>query len=124
MISQDAGICAKGDHRLVLEATTNEELQNILLQYQDQTAFLDTLAFSGNQLVLALADDDTKDLFVKVLKKSSSVIMARSSPAEKAMLVEISREILGFKVGALGDGYNDTPMLLAADVGIRVDDSE
>lgn len=51
---------------------------------------------------------------------SSTTIFAKTTPAQKARIVEALRDA-GRTVGFLGDGINDAPALRTADVGISVD---
>ena len=44
----------------------------------------------------------------------------RMSPSQKTSVIEIAQRQLGLRVMAIGDGYNDTQMLEAADCGIRI----
>lgn len=49
-----------------------------------------------------------------------STVFAKTSPAQKARIVEAMR-VQGRTVGFMGDGINDAPALRTADVGISVD---
>ena len=46
------------------------------------------------------------------------------SPSQKTSVIEIAQRQLGLRVMAIGDGYNDTQMLEAADCGIRIKKSQ
>jgi len=51
---------------------------------------------------------------------STTTVFAKLSPAQKARVIDALRRN-GHVVGYLGDGINDGPALLAADVGVSVD---
>ena len=42
------------------------------------------------------------------------------SPSQKVQVIEMAKRFLNYKVLGIGDGYNDTLMLQAADVGFRI----
>lgn len=72
---------------------------------------------SGEDLDINELDDQA--LAVKALKNT---IFARLSPSQKERIIKVLRQ-KGKIVGYLGDGINDAPALLAADVGISVDNA-
>ena len=47
-------------------------------------------------------------------------VLARSSPKDKALLVNTLRDVCNEVVGVTGDGTNDAPALSAADVGLAI----
>jgi len=42
------------------------------------------------------------------------------SPSQKTQVIDIAKTKLQMKIMAIGDGYNDTQMLEAADCGVRI----
>ncbi len=64
-----------------------------------------------------LAEMTGNDLPVRI---ENATIFAELSPAQKTLVVEALQEN-GHRVGYLGDGINDLPAVLRADVGISVD---
>jgi len=59
--------------------------------------------------------------FGELLKKCEGVILYRSSPSQKAQVVELMRKVdSGKKTLAIGDGINDVAMIQKAHVGIGV----
>lgn len=72
---------------------------------------------SGEELDINKLDD--KALAVRAQKNT---IFARLSPSQKEKIIEVLRKS-GKVVGYLGDGINDSPALLGADVGISVDNA-
>jgi phospholipid-transporting ATPase len=59
--------------------------------------------------------------FMKVLEKCKAVICCRTSPSQKAQIVELVREFDRSCVSlAIGDGANDVSMIKAAHVGVGI----
>ncbi|RJO59840.1 magnesium-translocating P-type ATPase [Candidatus Parcubacteria bacterium] len=56
------------------------------------------------------------------VKAAKTTIFARFSPSQKERIIQILRKS-GRVVGYLGDGINDAPALIAADVGISVNNA-
>ena len=53
--------------------------------------------------------------------QAESVIMYRSSPAQKAEMVKlVKKEANGKKTLAIGDGANDVNMIISAHVGVGI----
>ncbi len=51
------------------------------------------------------------ELYVRLIKKSTSVVFCRSSPKEKALIVKFVKHKLQGVVLAIGDGGNDIGMI-------------
>ena len=51
---------------------------------------------------------------------ATSTIFVRMSPSQKSQVIDVAKTKLKMKIMAIGDGYNDTQMLEAADCGIRI----
>lgn len=87
-------------------------------QFQAEGA--DLVSVDGTAFTLACTSTTTETQLLNILSKSRSAIFARLSPSQKAQITDIARHRLKAKILAVGDGYNDTPMLLAADCGVRL----
>ena len=61
---------------------------------------------------------------ISVIRRAAAVLCYRMTPAEKASISDIVKCGLGGKVLAVGDGANDVPMILSADVGIGISGQE
>ena len=60
------------------------------------------------------------DRFVALCHECQSVIACRLEPIEKADIVDLMRERTGQTCLAIGDGNNDQPMILRADIGVGI----
>lgn len=73
---------------------------------------------SGMVIAVALDNAFTHPELGQLLKNASSVIVYRSSPAQKADVVTFMKKHTGGKVTlAIGDGANDVNMIQSADLG-------
>lgn len=73
----------------------------------------------GNMLPLIFGSKDESTLFLKIIKKAKAIIVYRSSPAQKADIVNFVRRKLKNAITlAIGDGANDVCMIQSAHVGI------
>lgn len=85
---------------------------------------LQLLAISGVALVVIRNDDQLANQMLQLVKIARSTIFVRMSPSQKVQVIEMAKRDLKLEVLAIGDGYNDQLMLQAADVGIRINQSE
>lgn len=90
-----------------------------------ETAFannnsIDLVTISGASLALILSDVTIYELMLQLLAMANSVVFVRMAPSQKSKVIELAKSHLNMKVMAIGDGYNDTQMLQAADCGIRI----
>jgi magnesium-transporting ATPase (P-type) len=70
-------------------------------------------------------NNDLRLLAIKVLTEAETVILYRSTPAEKAELVKLVRHTLPHaKVLAVGDGANDVNMIQSAHIGVGIKGKE
>ena len=78
------------------------------------------LAFDGPALVLAMNQEDTHKMVLKLLIQAEAAIFTRITPDQKGKLTSIAKRELGFCTLAIGDGINDEVMLQKANVGIKL----
>lgn len=71
--------------------------------------------------IYALTQYDMIKDFLKIANRCESVICARVSPDQKAIIVKAVRDSdPGIKTLAIGDGANDVPMIQTAHVGVGI----
>lgn len=63
-------------------------------------------------------DIELRNLFFYVCSRCKAVIACRLEPTQKASIVRLVQQRAQDGVLAIGDGNNDVPMILAADVGV------
>ena len=92
-------------------------------------ASLDAFSISGDKSKQILIVDgrslaqvfpDNEEFFFKLACDSAGVIFCRCSPTQKAEVAAHVRLKRGLKTLCVGDGGNDVPMILAADVGVGI----
>lgn len=76
-----------------------------------------TLVLDGCALPYML--EEFSEELLQLASSSKSLICCRASPSQKAELTRVARK-LGQRTLAIGDGGNDCPMILAADVGVGI----
>ncbi|XP_062514205.1 phospholipid-transporting ATPase VD-like [Corticium candelabrum] len=81
------------------------------------------LVIDGQTLEFAL-DDDLKDDFLELAKACHSVVCCRSTPIQKAAVVELVKEKEHVVCMAVGDGANDVSMIQMAHVGVGIAGNE
>ena len=78
------------------------------------------VSIDGMAFTLACTSTTTETQLLNILINSRAAIFARLSPSQKAQITDIAKYRLKARILAVGDGYNDTPMLLTADCGVRL----
>lgn len=81
------------------------------------------LVIDGKTLQFAL-DPSVKNDFLTLARSCKSVICCRTTPLQKAELVELVKHYVKVVTLAIGDGANDVGMIQAADVGIGISGNE
>ncbi|KAF9014178.1 phospholipid-translocating ATPase [Cyathus striatus] len=82
------------------------------------------LVVDGFALLEAFADDDNKNILLRLAMLCEGVICCRVSPLQKALIVRLVKDGLGAMTLAIGDGANDVSMIQAADVGVGISGEE
>jgi phospholipid-transporting ATPase len=71
-----------------------------------------------------LLDSNLKKEFVKILTKSSTAICCRLTPKQKAKIVQIFKSHTCTITMCIGDGSNDVPMIMEANIGVGISGKE
>ena len=78
------------------------------------------VVIEGECLTIMLKEENRK-LFAKIINRSHAVLVCRSSPKQKAEVIEFAKSINPKMISlAIGDGGNDVSMIKTADVGIGI----
>ena len=72
---------------------------------------------SNNQKNLALADK-TQKIFLEIAEMCKTIICCRVSPGEKREIVRLVKNSTKKVTLSIGDGANDVPMILEANIGV------
>lgn len=81
---------------------------------------IDILVVSAPAFAIIRSDEKLEKTFLQILTHATSTIFVRMSPSQKSQVIDVAKTKLKMKIMAIGDGYNDTQMLEAADCGIRI----
>ena len=99
----------------------------------DLRSKLDKFSISGDKAKQILIIDGAAishvfphnaEFFFKLACDSANVICCRCSPTQKAEIAQSLRLFKKAKILCVGDGGNDVPMILAADVGVGIQGKE
>ncbi|KAF9532854.1 hypothetical protein CPB83DRAFT_846485 [Crepidotus variabilis] len=82
------------------------------------------LVVDGAALLEAFADEENKEILLRLAILCDGVICCRVSPLQKALVVKLVKDGLGAMTLAIGDGANDVSMIQAADVGVGISGEE
>ncbi|CAJ0580607.1 unnamed protein product, partial [Mesorhabditis spiculigera] len=101
------------------------ELIDLYLERTERRSTISTfgLVLNGSCLDCCL-NPINLEKFLMLLKRCKSVLCCRSTPLQKAALVDLAKRKLKGKVLAIGDGANDVSMIQGADVGVGLSGQE
>jgi len=68
-------------------------------------------------LVFILANEEIARIFFRVALLCRSVICCRVSPKQKSQVVQLSKTMGPWICLSIGDGANDVPMIMEANIG-------
>lgn len=112
-------VVTPGMKEVILQAVTRDEMTQRLdaaLQYARESQ---ALIIEGASLTCALTPTN-RDKFLQLALKSATVIVCRTSPLQKALVVELVKKGVPYVTLAVGDGANDVSMIRSAHVGVGV----
>lgn len=81
------------------------------------------MVIEGHSLRFAL-QHSLRPMFIALACRCKAVVCCRTSPLQKAKVVELVRRTRNAMTLAIGDGANDVSMLQAADVGVGISGAE
>ena len=81
-------------------------------QFEAESGISDIiLAADGPSLGFILEDEEAEQRLFKYASTAAACIFGRLAPNHKAQISEVAKYFLKYKIIAIGDGNNDTPML-------------
>jgi phospholipid-transporting ATPase len=83
-----------------------------------------SIIVDGSTLEVILADEDLSKLFFLISVAAKSVVCCRVSPKQKAKVVQLTRKNGKWVTLSIGDGANDVPMIMEANIGVGIQGKE
>ncbi len=102
----------------ITEITDLEEVKNVKLN-ENYYMIVD-----GVNLIEILKDQDLSKKFFKVGMLCKSVICCRVSPKQKSQVVMLAKGLGSWISLSIGDGANDVPMIMEANIGVGIQGKE
>jgi phospholipid-translocating ATPase len=101
------------------DLTKPEEISECLDRF---VKYIDTsmLMISGTTLDHVLANPNLTFKFFSTAVQGKSVCVCRCSPMQKAACAKEIVRVTGKRIACIGDGGNDVPMIMEADVGLGI----
>ena len=78
------------------------------------------LMISGTTLSIIIDNAELTKMFFEAALQAKSVCVCRCSPTQKAIVAHNIKEMSGKIIACIGDGGNDVPMIMEADVGLGI----
>lgn len=109
-----------------IRARISEELDGLQKEQKETTCTRNSaLVIDGKSLSYIFQSDSTAALFLDLAVLCESVICCRTTPSQKAEVVElVQRKVKGTITLAIGDGANDVSMIRAAHIGVGISGRE
>lgn len=116
-IGYNCGLLQRGSTDLfqVVESTDESKIRACFSQYFSKTPDKYSIAIAGSAMksVISLPHrNELRQTVIKSLIEAETVVLYRSSPADKSDIVKLIRQTLpDMKTLAIGDGANDVNMI-------------
>ncbi len=78
------------------------------------------IAIDGETLALVFMKEKSEAEFFKLAARAKAIVFGRLTPQQKAAICIKTKKLMQLKIVAVGDGFNDTPMIQACDIGVRL----
>ena len=118
-IAISTGLKSKEQREFVISNDKNEEsISEKLLTFKVKASKEWVFIIDGDSLDNALTH--CEKIFFESVINASTVVCCRCSPTQKAQIVKTIRKYTTKRTLAIGDGGNDVPMILEANLGIGV----
>jgi phospholipid-transporting ATPase len=102
-----------------------EEFQVNIEMYKEPIIFEYCLILDGKTLAYyERLEEENRKGFIKILTNCTSAICCRLTPKQKSQMVRILKKVENKVTLSVGDGANDVPMILEANIGIGISGKE
>lgn len=119
-IAKQSGLLNDNNNIIVLDNINT--LREVYLYTIHSISNKTLIIFNNYFLNDSIADIVYKSMFIDILKRKPLLLGYSLIPSGKKIIIDLLEEI-NLKTLAIGDGYNDIPMLQSANIGISVSSS-
>ena len=119
-IAKQSGLITNDNKMISLENINI--LRNIYLYKSELVDCKTLIIFNNYVLIEAISTPETKKMLLEVLKCKPLLLGYSLIPSGKKIIIDLLEEV-NLKTLAIGDGYNDIPMLQSANIGVSVSQS-
>ena len=120
-IAISTGFKAQTQRFYEIQSTVHSELIELITNYEPCE---NALLVTGSSLEVILRTQTLRELFFSKAKTSSSVILCRCAPKQKALVALYLKAYLDKVVCCIGDGGNDVGMIQTGNIGIGIEGKE
>lgn len=116
-IAKQSGLI--NDENKIISLENVDNLRNIYLYKSELINCKTLIIFNNYFLIDTTSNKETKKMFIEILKYRPLLLGYSLIPSGKKIIIDLLEKV-NLKTLAIGDGYNDIPMLQAANIGISV----
>ena len=119
-IAKQSGLINNDNNIITLDNI--DILRNIYLYKSELVDNKTLIIFNNNFLIESISSFETKKMLIEILKCRPLLLGYSLIPSGKKVIIDLLEEV-NIKTLAIGDGYNDIPMLQSANIGVSVSQS-
>ncbi|KAK2195223.1 bifunctional P-type ATPase/HAD superfamily/P-type ATPase [Babesia duncani] len=119
-IAISAGIKDKSHTVCQITRDTARDKDEIKQQLENFSMGPTSTVLVVDSFVVAISIKEFAQFFIRVAASAPAVLCCRCTPGLKGQLVKFIKQLTGKRTCAIGDGDNDVPMIMEADVGIGI----
>lgn len=117
-VGEQLGVENFEDANMVIDL---DKISNFVKEMTDQDL---SIIIDGATLEVVLGDPELARLFFLISVAAKSVVCCRVSPKQKSKVVQLANRNGNWVTLSIGDGANDVPMIMEANIGVGIQGKE